>query len=87
MDISDIGCSMVNLSIVLGSKGGVFFTQEAMIFIDALVCYEDNGCMVAKIDTLFPHLGLFVFSGYNYAWECANYVRESVQNFSKSSKK
>jgi hypothetical protein len=42
MDITDIGCSMINLNLVLGGKNGVFFTQEAHIFIDGLVCHGEN---------------------------------------------
>jgi hypothetical protein len=49
MDINDIGCSMINLSLVLGGKNGVFFTQEAQIFVDGLVSHGENGRTIAKI--------------------------------------
>lgn len=48
MQISDIGLAMFKPKLTFGSRYSIFMTQQAFVFVDALVCRE-GGAIIAQV--------------------------------------
>jgi hypothetical protein len=76
MDITNIGCVMLKLLVILGGKNGAFFTQESAMFVDAAV-WKDSGYMMAKVDSLDPRVTVYLLNGFSLASDCCDYIHRN----------
>ncbi len=48
MAINDIGLAMFKPKLTFGSRYSIFMTQQAFVFVDAMVCRE-GGATIAQV--------------------------------------
>lgn len=86
MVINDIGLAMFKPKLTFGSKYSIFMTQQAFVFVDAMVCRE-GGLTIAQVEALEPDFSLFLLKGSKNPSDAVTYLKGNILNFPNKSKK